>query len=102
MYKPPLKTLIHAAAEMFRVGVRDITGSDISQPVTSYRHLVWLVAREAGYSTGEISRHFAKHATSVHQGSANARERVDRGHAWWTDAKADLVDAWDEAAHGAG
>lgn len=90
-----LRPLLRAASRVFDIEENLLRADQRWKPLTHFRHLAWLVAREAGFGPAEIGRVFGFDQKSVKGGIAHAREQV-RLHDWWARRKAELVDAWDE------
>lgn len=93
----PLAVLIEVSEEHFRLEPGALAAQDRSQPVVSFRHLAWRVAKDAGYGYGDIARAFQKERTTVWHGAERAKHMIDSGFTWWMYNRADLFDKWEEA-----
>lgn len=90
-----LQLLIQTTERVFRCEGM-LLSKDRSQPLVSFRQLAMLVARQAGYNWVQIGEAFERDPRTIATDNSNAKHHLDK-FVWWRNAKADLVDAWDDA-----
>lgn len=91
-----LRALTRVASQLFDVSFDELLSDRKWRPLTHFRHLVWLVARERGYRPLTIANTYRADRTTISGGIAAARQHVSL-YDWWANRKLELVDAWDEA-----
>lgn len=97
MYKPPMKTLVETAEDLFLVERGGLLKSRPGHPVITFKGLVCKVARDKGYTTTTIGKALGIDRTTVTHHVVIANKRLKDGAVWWLHAKGRLVDAWEEA-----
>lgn len=94
---PPIATLAIVAEDRYHIPRGDLLSDASYQPLVSVRHLVMLLAHEAGAPHTSTARVFNRDEKSVRYGIDEARRHTKAGRGWWLYGKADLFDAWQDA-----
>lgn len=94
--KLTLAALEAASNRLFGIAEGELESEARFEPLVSYRKLLSVVAHDAGFSYGQIDQFFGWTHSRASFNAKHARALLRQERQWWLDAKANLIDAWEE------
>lgn len=92
-----IEVLLRTAEQHFHLWDGALRQENQSQPMSSYRAMVCLLAADAGYPYAIIGAALYRDPSTARSGRNKAAERCASEDRWWLENKGTLFDLWEDA-----